>query len=488
MNEMTSVDKIRDLIYYLLNKDGYVTSNELADQINVSTKTVYRMISKINKESEKQVISSERGLGYRVEYSDILRKLVNSDVDIQNVTPVERRNRILKRLLLSSPVSIQEEGLWAEYYVGDSVRSLDKKVMKSILTEFNLKLEISYKGMKITGNELAIRSALRELVDDKNIVDLTQVADNKNFKQKYDVNFVTRQIEFIEDRLGIKIPYPYNINLFTHLYILLSRYRESTNSLKDADVNELLNINETLLSISKDVIRNISTYLGIKVDDKEINYVYEYLSSSSFKGQDEIKTQYDSEVMRITKDLVSEVYRYLGVENYNSDTLISKLAKHVRPLLNRLKNNIKVNNNLLEQIKLEYGDILEGVVKGANDVQKKYHLNDIDENEAGYITLYFAQDIEENRKKISVLIMCATGIGTSQLLKTKVHNSFPDIEINNVIGTNRLDDYDISKVDLVISTIEPNRPTSIPIVLVSSLFTDKDKALVQKKIKEIRKQ
>lgn len=485
---MTSVDKEHDLIYYLLNKDGYVTSNEIADQINVSTKTVYRMISKINEESEKQVISSERGLGYRVEYSAILRKLVNSDVDIQNVTPVERRNRILKHLLLSSPRSIQENNPWKEYYVGDSVRSLDKKVMKSILSRFNLKLIISNNSIKVIGNELAIRRALRELVDDKNIVDLTQIADNKNFKQKYDVSFVTRQIEFIEDKLGIKIPYPYNINLFTHLYILLSRYRESVNLLKNSDVSELSNLNENLLDISEEVIRNISNYLGIKVDDKEINYVYEYLSSSSFKGQDDIKPKYDSEVIQVTKDLVVSVYYYLGVENYNSDILTNKLVKHVRPLLNRLKNNIKVNNNLLEQIKLEYGDILEGVIKGANEVKKKHHLNEIDENEAGYITLYFAQDIEENRKKIRVLIMCATGIGTSQLLKTKVHNSFPDIEIKNVIGTNSLDDYDISKIDLVISTIEPNRPTFIPIVLVSSLFTDKDKALVQKKIKEIRKQ
>lgn len=485
---MTSVDKKRDLIYYLLNKDGYVTSNEIAKQIDVSTKTVYRMIAKINEESKKQVISSERGLGYKVEYSELLRKLVNTNNDIQNVTPVERRNRILKKLLLSSPRSIQEEDLWEEYYVGDSVRSLDKKVMNSILSKFDLQLKISNNRLRITGNELKIRSALKDLVDDKNIVDLTQLADSKNFKQKYDVNFITRQIELIEDRLGIKIPYPYNINLFTHLYILLSRYRESTTALKDVDIDVSSNPNEGLLNISRDVINNISNYLGIKIDRREIFYVYEYLSSSSFNEKNDIKTQYADEVTNVTKDLVASVYQYLGIESYNSDILINKLEKHVRPLLNRLKNNIKINNNLLEQIKLEYGDILEGVVHGTNYIQKKFHLRNIDENEAGYITLYFAQDIEENRKKISVLIMCATGIGTSQLLKTKIRNSFPDIEIINVIGTNELSDYDISKIDLVISTIEPNRRTSIPIVLVSSLFTNKDKALVHKKIKEIQMQ
>lgn len=483
---MTSADKQRDLIFFLLDNDNYVTSNEIADRLNISTKTVYRMISKINKESKKQVISSQRGLGYRVENVELLRNMSSSDIEMQSVTPVERRNRILKRLLLSSPRSIQEEGLWEEYFVGDSVRSLDKKVMKSILSKFDLKLEVSNNRYKIIGKEMAIRNALKELVDDKNIVDLTQIIDSKNFKQKYDVNFVTRQIEFIEDRLGIKIPYPYNINLFTHLYILLSRYRESTNALNKVKISKMNVTDDQLMNISKEVIKNIAIYLGMNIDEKEIYYVYEYLTSSSFNGQNILSSKSNNEVVDVTKDLVFEVYKDLGVRSYDYGVISEKLEKHIRPLLNRLRNNIKINNNLLEQIKLEYGDILRAVVKGTEFIQKKYHLNDIDENEAGYITLYFAQDIEENRKKVNILIMCATGIGTSQLLKTKIHNAFPDINIVDVIGTNELNDFDIKRVNLIISTILPNKTIGIPIVIVSSLFTEKDKSLVQQKIKEIQ--
>ncbi len=484
---MISVNRQRDLILYLLNVDNYVTSKEIAQKLEISTKTVYRMITKINKEANKLIISSQRGLGYKVEDVDLLRKMINSGImDIQFVTPVERRNRILKRLLLSSPRTITEEGLWKEYYVGYSVKSLDKKVMKSILSGFDLKLISTEAGCKIIGKELAIRKALMDLVDDKNIVDLTQVADNKNFKQKYDVNFITRQIEFIEDKLGIKIPYPYNINLFTHLYILLGRYRETRSKLTDLNANGLNNIDYSLLNISKEVINNVSTYLGVKVDSKEIYYVYEYLSSSSFNGQNVLKSvTQDGYGIKITKDLVCETYKYLGVKKYNDDAIIDKLIKHIRPLLNRLKNNIKVNNNLLEQIKLEYGDILNGVIKASKIIQEKYSLNEIDENEAGYLTLYFAQDIEENKKKINVLIMCATGIGTSQLLKIKVHNAFPDIQIVDVVGTNDLDKFKTKEVDLIISTIVPQRHISIPVVLVSSLFTSQDRTIVHRKIKEI---
>ncbi|WP_195701491.1 BglG family transcription antiterminator [Companilactobacillus futsaii] len=481
---MTSVNKQQELIYYLLDTDNYTTSSELANNLNVSSKTIYRMISKINNESDKVIISSKRGLGYRVENDYLLRKQLDSHIE-HYVTPVERRNRILKRLLLNSPRFIKEEGLWGEYYVGDSVRSLDKKVMRSILSRFNLKLNSSGNLYKVTGSEQNIRSALMELVDDKNIVDLTQVDKNGSFKQKYDVDFVKRQINYVEDKLGITFPYPYNINIFTHLYILLGRYRGTNTKLSNNDKYSDTNIGTNpLLVVSKEVITNIPRYLGISVDKREINYVYEYLLSSNFNGQNNLKPEVDDQVINVTKDLVKSVYYKLGVKDYNK-AIIDNLENHIRPLLNRLRNNIKVNNNLLEQIKMEYGDILNAVVYGSKIVQKKYSLNEIDENEAGYITLYFAQNIEENRRKINVLVMCATGIGTSQLLKTKIHNTFPNISIYDVIGTSELSDFKTKNIDLIVSTIVPKESIDVPVVLVSSLFTEKDKSLVRNKIRKI---
>lgn len=81
--------------------------------------------------------------------------------------------------------------------------------------------------------------------------------------------------------------------------------------------------------------------------------------------------------------------------------------------------------------------------------------------------------------------MCATGIGTSQLLKTKIHNTFPNISIYDVIGTSELSDFKTKNIDLIVSTIVPKESIDVPVVLVSSLFTEKDKSLVRNKIRKI---
>lgn len=114
----------------------------------------------------------------------------------------------------------------------------------------------------------------------------------------------------------------------------------------------------------------------------------------------------------------------------------------------------------------------------------KYNLKGIDDNEVGYITLYFAQALEEKSYKLKVVIMCATGIGTSELLKIKVKKAFPNIDIVGITSNND-DKFNYQDVDLLISTVQVSEKIKIPRIVVSALFTKKDQKIVQEKIDEI---
>ena len=57
------------LLYTLSNHRDFITANELSGVLELSTKSVYRLIKQINEESrDGVVISSEKGRGFKLEY------------------------------------------------------------------------------------------------------------------------------------------------------------------------------------------------------------------------------------------------------------------------------------------------------------------------------------------------------------------------------------------------------------------------------------
>ena len=90
----------------------------------------------------------------------------------------------------------------------------------------------------------------------------------------------------------------------------------------------------------------------------------------------------------------------------------------------------------------------------------------------------------ESKKTKRVVLCCSTGIGTSHLLKKRIQNTFPDIEIIDAISLNRLKKMDLSEVDFVISTIKMNEKISCPVVNVSVLLDQRDVEKIQSVMKE----
>ncbi|GGV14486.1 BglG family transcription antiterminator [Lactobacillus acetotolerans] len=235
-----------------------------------------------------------------------------------------------------------------------------------------------------------------------------------------------------------------------------------------------------LYEVSEQVVSDISHYLKQNVPDNEADTIFEYLVSSRF-GDDSITENISDQVMQITNELVEQVSDKMGC---NFIGIINELEKHMEPLIKRLKNNIHINNNLLEQIKMEYTDLFNVIKEVSAQVFPKFDLTEPDNNEIGYLTLYFAQAIESKSKQVNVVIMCSTGIGTSELLRIKVQNVFPNFNIVSVTSNN---DLSVNKddVDLIISTVKVSDKINVPSVIVNALFTQKDQEIVERKVNEI---
>ncbi|MCC3162818.1 BglG family transcription antiterminator [Lactiplantibacillus pentosus] len=491
-----SKEREHKLIYLLVNKRDFVTAKQLADEIHSSDKTIYRIVSKINSRyGEQPLIISERGRGYKLDY----QRYLDSDqpgADMESlsiVSPVERRNKIMKRLLLVAPRRVRTNELFEEYFLSASSQIADEKIIAEILQRYNLTLVKKNGYLNIVGSELNIRDAIQGLINDTGIVDLNQILNDDNFPRKYDVRFVFEQIRYIETHIESHIPYPYNLNLFSHMYILLDRARNTkmpVSKVNDDVLDKYLkdsSVDSRLLEVSQQVIKNTEAYISAKLPKIEGYYLYQYLVSSRIDGFVPNTVGDHSKVQLVTDDLIATV-ESLTDKNFHNSDLVSRLSEHIRPMLNRLDNHININNNLLDQIKIEYHAVFEAVKTAINQLADKYNLAQINDNEVGFLTLYFASELEKHKKHIETLIMCTTGIGTSELLKSKIIANFSTLDIVDVIATASLDDAlrKYPQIKLVISTVRPLHAVAVPVVIVSAMFNMEDRKKLNEEVKNLQ--
>lgn len=489
---MESTSKTKSLLTFLARQNDYITAKEISQTMGVSEKTVYRLIKKTI-ELDESLINSQKGKGYRLNLENYNPETVESHKETDENTPKYRRNCIISELLLRSPKFIGINELYGKYYISDSVISVDEKMISKKLEKYHLEYQRENRKVRIVGKELDIRKAMSSLIDSFEMTDINEFGTNlQNYFDNYDVTFVIDQLKFIERKLNTEIPYPYNTNLFSHLYILIGRTRKSGNLLHLENVEITPNEKKTMEDnpvthrIACQVGANIEQYLSSKLTEIEVFNLFLYLMASSIRV---ITTDHQPDLIveELTEFYMEQMKEYLEI-NHGCDQLHYDLSQHIKPLVNRLKNSITVKNGLLTAIKEEYAPIFDKVAKVSALASEKFQLPAINDDEIGFIVLYFARAQEQNPAKVKTIIMCTTGVGTSELLKVKVAKKFSDIEIVAVASSRDIRQLLIDNPDvgLILTTVHIDIQDDVPIVLVSGMFTAVDAQRVRAKVEEIK--
>lgn len=482
----------RKIIHILSNTREFVTADELSAALRLSTKSIYRIVKAINEDATiDYVILSEKGKGYRLSFHH-QEKPQSQKAEMPNaLTPVERRNKVMEELLLISPKRKNIFSLYQPFYVSETVISSDEKLISEALQRFELTVSRKNKMIGVNGAEKNIRRALQEYIQQTRNIRLDDLHVTNEAFNRYDAEFVLRQLNLIENHLGLVIPHPYNINLFSHLYILLRRFRKVGNSFNEDILDEKekqqMQENPELATIAKEIIGNSEQYLHTKLPENESYYMYQYLVSSRMqKATDELE-DLSEQVKLISNAFIEKMSTQLQ-RSFEDEELFGKLARHIKPMINRLRHGIEVKNNLLEQIKLEYTDLFFATEETAREICQVYALPALTEDEIGFVTLYFAQAIEEHPQQLKVMIVCTTGIGTSELLKVKVHKKFRELAITAVLPSRDVEAAlkQHPDTEMIISTVQLTIDSPIPVVIVSAMLTMEDQKRLEVMIGRVR--
>ena len=492
---MKARDREERLVHLLVRQQGFVTVAEIAEELEISAKTLYRMVKKLNDEGESQLIEAEKGKGIRLNYEAYLASPFNSKKKQEkksvyyNFSPVERRLHVVKELLFQAPLSLREDHLFSRYYLSPSAIYTDQDSISKLLGKHGLKLQKSDGRLMISGPEKNIRTLLIEIMAKLNLINFEDLSNISVGFNKAALRFVINQLEFIEKEIDSLIPAPYNINLMTHLYVLLERAGKGGVD-RAAQVNEAQLKHDRYYAIAAKVAANMEGYLCRQLPLSETANICAYLNGSRVERGEEDPAPYtvSDEVMEITDFYVKMFFEAMDINTAGTAGDLPGLASHIKPLLNRLRTGLTVKNPLLEDICQEYGDTFEIVREISQQASARFNLPEIDDDENGFITLYFARYLEQNPHKVRTLIICTTGLGTSELLKTKVARFFPEMEVIGTAATGSITKERIQaeQVDMILTTVGLTQDWGVPVVLVNTLFIDRDKQNVRKALKALQ--
>lgn len=496
--EMNLTDIDQKIMEYLVDKGDYATGQELSQNFDVSTKTIYRRIKKLRETLGSTIIESDRSKGYRINFVKYLHILNDYYTPNNQQMSVEsRRLSILFNLLTSSPSSISIARLSEEYYVSQSSIVNDLDIIEGKLATCELELIRSNYGTSIKGKEKDIRKELMHIIN-RLLTDMETPTLSALTSKNESIQYLTEEfdkevvvkikgiIDQAANYLGYSIDNPYYINLLTHLLILLNR-----NNMLSINENayDIKNVENNKYETAEYIIKEMELKFNINIDKSEIDYVYTFListrdntDSSHNKSLENVEIKSSTLVTSFVQDIIAGMKKILDIDFTDDEKLKKSLLQHVQPMLNRVKYNVIIVNPLIADIKEEFTKTFNSLKELIDELVIKYSLKNISDDEIGYLALYFQNSIEKALREYKILIVCSTGIGSSHFLKTRVSNNFPYFNIKDIISTNELKNYNLSEIDFILTTVNLP-PTRAPHIVIGALLDKGDINIIKQFLK-----
>jgi activator of the mannose operon, transcriptional antiterminator len=191
----------------------------------------------------------------------------------------------------------------------------------------------------------------------------------------------------------------------------------------------------------------------------------------------------NQEYIDFAQRIIDVVGAVLNINLTQDRLLLIGLALHLRPAILRIRHGMQLRNPMLERMKREYTSIF-GAAWAASSVFEKMFGITVDEDEVGYIAMHIGAAVERVKRKIKTVVVCSSGMGTSQLVAVKLERELPEIEVIEITSAGRMNCRLVDSADLIVSTI-PFKEKSEKVVCISTLIGANDIAVLRAALKKI---
>lgn len=464
-----------ELVQYL--RDGAsVSANALARTFNASVRTVRAHIHEANASLDgvAAIVFSRASRGYRLRVDDeralsawLERNAALAGAASKSASE-ERAASLLSNLLARTDwVTIGE--LAEMLYVSPQSISGDLKRVEEQIGRFGLELVKRPRyGVRVEGSEMARRLCLASAMSEDALRFGSLWGQGGDAARVYER--VERAVEDVVREVSFSISAMAFQNLVVHMVVALARIRANAFMPMDEERLSTIRVSEEF-PLAQRIAHAIEQGEHIEIPESEVAYIAIHLAgkrtldalASSPSGNGTVISE---EIWTIVDDMLKRVWESFRFDFRGDLELHMNLARHLVPLVARLEYHLRVENPLLQDIKMRYPLAYSMGVEAASVLAERY-ARALSEEEVGYLALAFALALDRLKgaaPKKNILLVCATGAGTTRLLKRSITGQFGErIGKVRVCDALHVADQDFADIDYVFTTVPLAGPVPVPV-------------------------
>lgn len=480
--------KLQKLIRLLIESQPS-TAATLADQLNVSVRTIKNYVSDINNAFPDTIHSSYDG--YRIDTKKALTALSDSTNHIPQ-TSEERVFYIINKLLNHNDnIILNVYDLCDELYISLSTVRNELNRVRRELKKFDLELVVKGDLIECKGLEKNKRKMLSTILYNESNINFVNIESIQNTFLDIDIQYIQQAVLEIFDKYHYFINDYSLINLVLHITIAVDRIRN--NNINNQDIKELPGIKLHEYALAQELAEKLGNHFHIQYSDAEIYEMSLLLISRATTIDYKTITTNNLvdfvgiECLSLVNELIQEINAFYYIDLSEQEFLI-RFALHIRNLLVRSKNNYFSKNPLTESIKLACPLIYDASVNLARSIKEKTGIT-INDDEIAYIAFHLGSALETQKSldsKITAVLYCPNYYDINLKVTDAINQHFSNQLLIKNILTDESELDKVKDVDLVISTIPLLKYTELPVVTINIFLNSKDINLLKNKINALK--
>lgn len=493
----------KNILKKLMALDGWVKGRKLAEEMEVTPRTIRADIAAVNTWLKPLgcYIESSRQKGYRLrgERQGDIESMLWDGTDVP-LTPQERMRILGIRLLQADeekPEDVDE--LEEEMFISRTTLESGIFKIKAMLESRTTPMYIRRSGRKIWtyGEEETRRFLLKELMVDRTDPDYLMI---ESYDDYFGADVPEKMMNCVLNALAgneISMTAEDILHLVIYLSIKFTRIHmgyEFKNKTKDILISE--DINWTL---AKGIADKVREKFLMEINEEELVDLAVQLSLFRLIGNETeagpVSILEQSHYEFVVNELLNDIKNKFHLDLTDDQELKDGLVTHIRYTLKRIRMEPESTNPVLMLLKTEYPFVFDMSLFLYERFYDVFGVR-LNENELGYVATYLGSAVERMERKKSpkdftIAVVTGMNYGTSRLLTTRLKAIYGDsCNIEGPFSIYAVNEIEKLKPTFLVTTESKQvlKNFHVPKIQISPLLNEKDQREINKWLLQIRKE